>query len=40
MHSVQELIRKVVRELNKAPRHEEVLGSGGTVPLIISLGTI
>jgi hypothetical protein len=31
--------RKVVPVLNEAPRHEDVLGSEGTAPRILDLGT-
>jgi hypothetical protein len=30
---------KAVPVLNNVPRHEDVLGCGGTVPLILNLGT-
>jgi hypothetical protein len=30
---------KVVPVLNQAPRHEDVLGSGGTAPRILNLGS-
>jgi hypothetical protein len=30
---------KVVPVLNQAPRHEDVLGSGGIAPRVLDLGT-